>query len=83
MKLFSLLAATMGSAISPNFLANSQAVFRGPTPSARKKGLIDKSNLPSGYPGAKLHRRAIQKGIGVKHHGLRQNGVTYKTVRGV
>jgi len=82
MKLFSFLAAAMGSAISPNFLASSQAVFRGATPNARRKGLIDKSGLPSGYPGAKLHRRAIQKGIGVKHHGMRQDGVTYKTVRG-
>lgn len=82
MKLFSLLGAMLGGFSLPISI-NTGSTFRGPTPSARRKGLIDKSGLPRGYPGAKLHRRAIQKGIGVKHHGLRQNGVTYKTVRGV
>lgn len=34
-------------------------------------------NLPRGYPGAKMARRAIFKGIAVKHpRGLRANGVT-------
>lgn len=33
-------------------------------------------NLPRGYPGAKMARRAIFKGIAVKHpRGLRANGV--------
>ena len=50
--------------------------FRGATPAAPKKSLIDKSDLPRGYPGAKLARRAVQKGIGVKHHGLRADGIT-------
>lgn len=82
MKLFALLAAAMGSAAFSSPVALSHSTFRGPTPAARRKGLIDKSGLPSGYPGAKLARRAIQKSIGVKHHGLRQDGITYKTVRG-
>lgn len=79
MKLFSLLAAALGSGFG--FLPNQTPQFRGATPSARKKGLIDKSQLPHGYPGAKLARKAMQKAIGVKHHGLRQDGVTYKTKR--
>lgn len=37
---------------------------------------LNKAGLPSHYSGAKLHRRAVQKGIGVKHHGLRCDGVT-------
>lgn len=82
MRLFSLLSAMLGGFTAP-IAFNAGSTFRGPTTPARRKGLIDKSDLPRGYPGAKLHRRAIQKGIGVKHHGLRQDGVTYKTVRGV
>ena len=58
----------------PNIMASPQ--FRGATRPRHKKGLIDKSDLPRGYPGAKLARRAIQKGIGVKHHGLRVDGIT-------
>ena len=37
---------------------------------------LNKEGLPKGYPGAKLHRRAVQRGIAVKHQGLRQDGVT-------
>lgn len=37
---------------------------------------LNKEGLPRGYPGAKLARRAVQKGIAVRHHGLRQDGVT-------
>lgn len=34
-------------------------------------------NLPRGYPGAKLARRAVFKGIAVKHpRGLRVDGLT-------
>lgn len=36
-----------------------------------------KDDLPRGYPGAKLARKAKQKAIAVKHpRGLRLNGVT-------
>ena len=72
MNLIKLFAAVMGMMFQPNTLAQ-RTMFRGPTPAARKKGLIDKSGLPSGYPGAKLARRAMQKGIAVKHHGLRMD----------
>lgn len=77
MRLFSLLATAMAGSFSLSKLLepNAQA-YRGPTPPARKKGRIDKSGLPRGYPGAKLARRAMQKGIGVRHHGLRVDGVT-------
>ena len=81
MKLFTRLAAAMGSAAFSSPVSLNHSSFRGPTPPAHRKGLIDKSQLPHGYPGAKLARRAIQKGIGVKHHGLRADGITYKTVR--
>ena len=65
------------SAFFPSFSTfHVQPQFRGATPSRAKKGLIDKSDLPRGYPGAKLARRAVQKGIGVKHHGLRADGIT-------
>lgn len=73
MKILSFLAAALGLGMVPNF--NAGSIFRGSTPPARRKGLIDKSDLPRGYPGAKLARRAMQKGIAVKHHGLRQDGV--------
>ena len=73
MNLIKLIAAAMGGLVNP-YTLGQRAMFRGPTPSARKKGLIDKSGLPSGYPGAKLARRAMQKGIAVKHHGLRMDG---------
>ena len=75
MKLISLIAAAMDGLINP-FALGQRNVFRGATPPARKKGLINKDGLPRGYPGAKLARRAIQKGIAVKHHGLRVDGVT-------
>lgn len=75
MNIFKLLAAAMGSAFG-RFPVSQRAVFRGATPAAPRKGRIDKSGLPHGYPGAKLARRAMQKGIAVKHHGLRQDGVT-------
>lgn len=78
MRIMSMLAAALGLSFA-NF--DRKQVFRAATPPARRKGLIDKSGLPSGYPGAKLARRAMQKGIAVKHHGLRQNGVTYKTTK--
>jgi hypothetical protein len=80
MKILYLLAAALGQSAFAN-LPTMHAPFRGPTPSARKKGLINKQGLPSGYPGAKLARRALQSGITVKAHGMRQNGVTYKTKR--
>lgn len=73
MKLFSFIAAAMGGLIRP-YALGQRNVFRGPTPSAPKKGLINKDNLPRGYPGAKLARRAMQNGIAVKHHGLRMDG---------
>lgn len=72
MKLLAFLSAFIPS--FPNIMASPQ--FRGTTPPRRKKGLIDKSGLPHSYPGAKLARRAMQKGIGVKHHGLRADGIT-------
>lgn len=72
MKLLAFLSAFVPS--FSNF--HIQPQFPGTTPPRRKKGLIDKSDLPRGYPGAKLARRAMQKGIGVKHHGLRADGIT-------
>lgn len=41
-----------------------------------RKGGRDKSNLPHGYPGAKMARMAIMKRVGVRHLGLRLDGVT-------
>ena len=72
MKLLAFLSAFVPS--FSNIIASPQ--FRGATRPRHKKGLIDKSDLPRGYPGAKLARRAVQKGIGVKHHGLRVDGIT-------
>lgn len=40
------------------------------TPVFKKKGGHDKSNLPHGYPGAKLARKAVMGRIGRIHHGL-------------
>lgn len=72
MNLLAFLSAFVSS--FPNIIASPQ--FRSATRPRHKKGLIDKSGLPHGYPGAKLARRAMQKGIGVKHHGLRADGIT-------
>lgn len=72
MNLLAFLSAFVPS--FPNIIASPQ--FRSATRPRHKKGLIDKSGLPHGYPGAKLARRAMQKGIGVKHHGLRADGIT-------
>lgn len=72
MNLLAFLSAFVPS--FSNIIAQPQ--FRGATRPRHKKGLIDKSGLPHGYPGAKLARRAVQKGIGVKHHGLRADGIT-------
>ena len=67
-------ASTMGRYFNP-MLIGQRAVFRGATPS-RRKG-INKDDLPSGYPGAKLARKAMQRAIAVKHpRGLRVHGVT-------
>ena len=85
MRLFSMLAGLVSAAAANAgwskenvlFGANPRPQFRSATPSAPKKGLIDKSGLPHGYPGAKLARRAVQGALGVKHMGgMRQNGVT-------
>ena len=82
MNIFKLLSAALGSSAFSSFNFHPRPRFRNATPSARRKGLIDKSDLPHGYPGAKLVRRAMQKGVGVKHHGLRQLGVMRKNKRG-
>ena len=36
-----------------------------------KKGGRDKSNLPQGYPGAKMARKAVMGRLGVTHLGMR------------
>lgn len=72
MRIFQMLAAALGFAIQPSVVGNS---FRSATPSKRKG--FDKTGLPSGYPGAKLARKAAMKHVGVKHpRGLRADGVT-------
>ena len=45
-------------------------------PKLSRKGGRDKSDLPHGYPGAKMARKAVMKRVGVKHLGLRLDGVT-------
>lgn len=73
MNLLSLLALSMGKAVNPMLLNNK--AFRGPTPSKHKG--TNKEGLPSGYPGAKLARKAAQRAVGVKHpRGLRLDGIT-------
>lgn len=73
----SLLAAALGSAaFQPMNIVDRS--FRNATPSRRGKGRIDKSDLPSGYPGAKMTRKAIQRAIAVSHpRGLRTNDIGF------
>ena len=48
------------------------------TPSRRSKSRINKDGLPSGYPGAKMARKAIQRAIAVSHpRGLRTNDIGF------
>lgn len=79
MKLFSLLAAAIagvGLNALPSTMLNMNGSYRGPTPRRWRKGRIDKSNLPHGYPGAKMARKAIQRAIAVNHpRGLRTDDI--------
>lgn len=80
MKLFSFLPtaiAGIGLNALPSTMLNMNGSYRGPTPS-RRKGWIDKSTLPHGYPGAKMARKAVQKAIAVSHpRGLRTNDIGF------
>ena len=77
MKIMSLIAAAIAGAAQINPF-NTIQPYRRATPSRRGKGRIDKSGLPSGYPGAKMARKAIQKAIAVKHpRGLRTNDIGF------
>lgn len=75
MKILSLLAAGLGDVAKSLAFANRHT-FRSATPS-RRKG-INKDGLPSGYPGAKLARKAMQRAVAVKHpRGLRSNDISF------
>jgi hypothetical protein len=52
------------------------SVFRQATPTPPRKRTRNKEGLPSGYPGAKLARKAIAGEVTVRHRGMRANGVT-------
>ena len=74
MKILSMLAAALGSTSLPFNIVNRS--FRQATPSKRKG--INKDGLPSGYPGAKLARKAMQRAVAVKHpRGLRSNDISF------
>lgn len=63
------LISFVKNAFAHAVLIGSTTLQRHAMPS--RKGGRDKSDLPHGYPGAKLARAAAMKRVGVKHLGLR------------
>lgn len=61
---FAAMLAMLTGAVLPE-LTRPKMQFRSGTPGRKKSR--DKTGLPSGYPGAKLARKAIQRRVGVCH----------------
>jgi len=78
LNIMTLLGAALANINMPSIIQVGGAKHHGfgYNPARPRKGGRNKSDLPHGYPGAKMARMAVMKRVGVRHLGLRLDGVT-------